>query len=530
MAQNIGTLVSAAIRPNNSLDPIATAYASEIMGGLHKVDTNTDRDAIIFERREWGMLCYVKNLDKTYQLRYSYSSTSIMDNNNWVEFSGSGGGGGFEWIDSGIEVRDSQPLTPTNGDRYLVGLQPGDVITGANWATYSPGYVAQWNSTLTKWDLTTPTNGMSTRVDNEDNAIYRYEGIFPTGAWEKEKSGQVRDLNLTTPNGITYSATSEPPFDSYTKDMVFLSKFSTQNIGNTVSVNINSMGEVLVKKPTPSGVSDLNPFDIQPGIVYSMVYDGTYFQINRPYVNEDLFNVKYYIEPNDYIVVPPYYQYWVYSDLTIDGYLINYGQVIVANGGVIMGLSGSFQNYGSLAFVSFNTGLTTSFNDTATIQFTQSNTIYGLSVSAVVATGSLTASHLNTGSNGGATAGYILSVDSSGVFSWRTPTDGGLLSYSDKNYTMAFNTSGNGQSTGLSISNTPVDGGYVGVFINGQEFEVGYGSTTSAPCYFSNDGGTTARGTISPNNVQVGDILYWNGTVAGTDLYSTWRISLFYQA
>ena len=68
MAQNIGTLVSSAIRPNDSLDPIASAYAVEIKGGLHTSSNSTDRDAIIFERREWGMLCYVVSYNKTYQL------------------------------------------------------------------------------------------------------------------------------------------------------------------------------------------------------------------------------------------------------------------------------------------------------------------------------------------------------------------------------------------------------------------------------------------------------------------------------
>lgn len=460
MSQNVGILVSAAIRPNDTLDPIATAWASDIMGGLHTAASTTDRNSIIFERREWGMMCYVTNQDKTYQLRYGYSSTSIMDNSNWVEFSGSGGGGGTEWIDSVIEVRYSQPSSPTNGDRYLVGLQPGDVISGANWATYSPGIVVQWNSSLSKWDFTTPTDGMSVRVDNEDNAIYKYQGVFPTGSWEKEKSGQVRDVSFTTTNGLSFSATTEPPFDSYTSDMIFLAKFSTANIGNTMSVNINSMGSKLVKKPTPSGVTMLNPSDVVPGVVYSLVYDGAQFQLNRPYVNEDLFNVKYYIEPTDYIMIPPYYQYWVYSDLTIDGTLVNYGQVIIANGGVIMGVSGSFQNYGQIAFVNFGSGMTTSYNDSSTIQFTQSNTISGLSVSAIVKDGSLTASKLSTGTNGGATAGYYLSVDNTGDFAWK-PLDvtevnnglsiiGGTISLGG---TLSQNTTIDGAEYDLTIGN-----------------------------------------------------------------------------
>jgi hypothetical protein len=88
---------------------------------------------------------------------------------------------------------------------------------------------------------------------------------------------------------------------------------------------------------------------------------------------------------------------------------------------------------------------------------------------------------------------------------------------------MSFDTSGNGQFTGLTISQTPLPGGYVGVFVNGQEFEVGYGVTTSVPFYFSDDGGSTSKVTI-----QSGDSLYWNGTFVGFDLYIGWRVSLYY--
>ena len=61
MAQNIGTLITSAIRPNDSLDPIASAYAVEVKGGHHTYATLAERDAIILERREWGMLCTIYN-------------------------------------------------------------------------------------------------------------------------------------------------------------------------------------------------------------------------------------------------------------------------------------------------------------------------------------------------------------------------------------------------------------------------------------------------------------------------------------
>jgi len=300
MAKNVGTLISSAIRPNDSLDPIASAFATEIRGGLHTAIDITTRNAIIFERREWGMMCYVQSDNKTYQLTYNFVSTSIMDNSNWKEFSGSGGsggGGGTEWIDSVISVAFSQPGSPSIGDRYLLGIDSSIVLSGAQWSSFTSSQVAEWNSST--WTLTVPKDGMSVRVDDEDNSIYKYEGNFPTGAWQKEKLGQVRNLAASTSNGVDYIATTTPPISNYNQDSVFLVKFSAQNVGTTASLNINSLGSAYIKKPTPSGVVDLLPSDIQANVVYTVVYDGVDFQLNRPFVNEDLFNVKYYIEPTD---------------------------------------------------------------------------------------------------------------------------------------------------------------------------------------------------------------------------------------
>ncbi len=102
MSQNTGTLVSSAIRPNDSLDPIASAFANEVKGGHHAYASVTERNAIIVERREWGMLTTVyddngdgstSSNNLTYQLKHNYIDTVITNNLNWVEFSGSGGTG-----------------------------------------------------------------------------------------------------------------------------------------------------------------------------------------------------------------------------------------------------------------------------------------------------------------------------------------------------------------------------------------------------------------------------------------------------
>ena len=500
MSKNVGTLISAAIRPVDSDDPIASAYAKEIKGGLHTTDNVSDRNAIIFERREWGMMCYSVADDKTYQLTYNYTSTSIMDNNNWVEFSGSGGGSGSEWVDSVLTIQNSPPVSPSNGDRYMVGSSPS-----GGWIALQSGLIVQWNSVLSQWVSTTPTDGMSLVVDNEDGAIYRYEtygGLypFPLGDWKKERIGQIRDVSFSSVNGASYSATSNPTFNSYVNDMIFLSTFNTTNTGGTVSLNINGMGQVQLKKPTSNGLTNFNPLDIEVGLVYNVIYDGTYFQLNRSFVNEDLFNVKYNVEPNDYIVVPQNYQYWVYSDLQISGNLVNYGQVIIANGSVNI-TGGTFSNYGSLSLINLSTsGLTSSFNSTDTIDFTTQNTIYGLSVSAIVKDMSLTASKLDTGFNGGATAGYFLSVDSAGQFVWSNSTTGAGDGLSQNGGNLDVNV-----GTGITISGDAVTLTNTGVTAGV------YGNSQSIP-FFTVDaqGRLTDAGTISFDFSGFG-----SGTIAG---------------
>jgi hypothetical protein len=86
MAQNTGTLVTAAIRPNDSNDKIATFFANEGRGGHHAYATRVQRDSIIEERREWYMLCTVGDDKITYQLTKGYVNTNIQDNANWTVF------------------------------------------------------------------------------------------------------------------------------------------------------------------------------------------------------------------------------------------------------------------------------------------------------------------------------------------------------------------------------------------------------------------------------------------------------------
>jgi len=279
MSQNTGTLITAAIRPNDSNDPIASAFGNEIKGGHHGYATITERDSIIVERREWGMLVTVYNdptpaNNKTYQLKYNYVNTTITDNLNWVEFSGSGGSGGSEWVDSVLSVSGTEPGSPNVGDRYLLNNSP----SGA-WASY-PNKISEWISAGT-WSYTTPTDGMSVRVDNEDESIYKYEGTYPTGAWIKELVSQVRFITSSSVNGVTYSASPYPVLQSYGTEMIYLTTFGFTNSASA-SLDINGLGYVTIKKLSGTGIVDVSGGDLVPGIVYNLSYDGTYFQANIP--------------------------------------------------------------------------------------------------------------------------------------------------------------------------------------------------------------------------------------------------------
>ena len=221
--------------------------------------------------------------NKTYQLTYGYSSTTLTDNLNWKEFSGSGGSGGGEWLDSVLTVSFSEPVSPSNGDRYLVGRNQSDSISGTNWLPLTPGFIAQWNSSISNWEITYPTNGMSVRIDDEDNSIYRYEGIYTSGGgWQKERESQVRRLVATQTGGGSYSATSTPIFNQYDTDSLYIVKFTNTNVSASVSLNVNGLGHVIVKKTDGYILSDIYSGQIKTGYQYIVTYNGTFFELLDP--------------------------------------------------------------------------------------------------------------------------------------------------------------------------------------------------------------------------------------------------------
>ena len=328
MAQNIGTLVTAAIRPNDSLDLIASAYANEIMGGLHRATASTDRDAIITARREWGMMCYVINEDKMYQLSYNNSSTLLTDNSNWIEFTGGGG------------------------------------------------------------------------------------------------NGSVIHLDAYTIDGHGYTASGTNTIPSYSQDALYIVNFTSVNIGASVSLDIDSLGQRVVKKTDGSSLTHISTGELTTNYQYLVTYNGTEFELLNPGSGSGSgLSNKYYISNTETVTVPSANQYWIYGDLTLDGDIDNYGHVIVANGSLNIG-SGALNNlggtYSNIYFAEID-GLgesnyvprwKTSYMLTAT------SSIYddGEQVTVSAATFSIINDLVIPN---GAVSGYVLTSDSNGVATWQ---------------------------------------------------------------------------------------------------------------
>jgi len=351
MAQNSGTLVIGAVRPNDTLDPIATAFAVEVKGGMHSYATLVERDSIIIQRREWGMLVNIYNdIDAnkgTYQLIYNRVNTDIMDNKNWAKFSGSGSGssGGSFWLDPVLEIRNSQP-SPVNGARYIIGSVP----VGAQWGAIAPNTIVEYDSSSGIWQQTTPLSDMSVRINSDGNAIYRYDGV----SWIKEKVRQVFSLSATSSNAISYTGTSSL-ITSYDTDSLYIVQFATANAGTDVTMNLNGLGSRPVYQQTNYGTASFTGKDLSTSVQYGMYYDGSAFRLNKP-TSEPTFT-RYKIQSNETILVPAYQEYLVYGNLDVDGFLNidPLGKVVVINGALTIGMGGTVSNTGNLQLVTLAT-------------------------------------------------------------------------------------------------------------------------------------------------------------------------------
>lgn len=355
--QNTGTLVTAAIRPNDTLDKIASAYAVEIKGGLHSYATLVDMKNVIVERREWGMLANVYNdptpaNNTTWQLKYGAFNNDITENKNWVKFSsagGAGGGGSAYWIDPVISITESQPGSPSAGDRYILGPTP----SGVDWGALTKDTVVEWDDNLGLWVETTPLESMSVRVVNESNSIYKWNST--DSVWVKENLNQVIRLTATSSNYIDFFS-SNTSFIDYKSEALYVINFATANAGAYVTLDVNGKGPKTIWQQTNYGTASFTGSDISPDVEYTMQYDGSNFRLTKPKADPTF--VRYRILPSETVVVPAYQEYLLYGNLEVNGHLNidPLGKVVVINGALNVN-GGTVSNSGNVQLINLATNI-----------------------------------------------------------------------------------------------------------------------------------------------------------------------------
>ncbi len=305
--QNIGTLISATIRPNDTLDPIASAWSNEIKGGHHSYAIISERDSIILQRRDWGMLVTIFNdpnqsNNRTYQLVRGFSSINIMDNNNWVVFNTSGGSSSSSnsWIDSVIDILDTPPISPNDGERYLVSSIPSGI-----WFDKS-NQVATWNTPLNTWLYYIPEEGDMLVVQNENNCIFRYSfSVNINGSWIRQVFGgipiktYISNETIEVPQNTQYFVYGDLTIDTggvlinygqvvtLNGDLIILDNGIFTNYGEYISPIATNLNEVVTYSKFTTNINVISniPYDIvhnldSEDIVVSVYNNGSLYNID----------------------------------------------------------------------------------------------------------------------------------------------------------------------------------------------------------------------------------------------------------
>ena len=113
-----------------------------------------------------------------------------------------------------------------------------------------------------------------------------------------------------------------------------------------------------------------------------------------------------------------------------------------------------------------------------------------------------------------------------GAAVWVSETDEAILVNANRNMTADVTTGDGDRATATSMAHSPE--GYVEVKVNGglAKLADGQSQKPTSECYFSDDGGGAAK-LIA--NIAAGDLLYWNGSVAGYQLSAADRIDFLYE-
>lgn len=145
----------------------------------------------------------------------------------------------------------------------------------------------------------------------------------------------------------------------------------------------------------------------------------------------------------------------------------------------------------------------------------------GATLSGDINMGTHGVENIGVGSNNQAAAQrrWVLDILASGFAPSISPLNRGMQA--------STTTTDNSLACVTPILAAPPANAWLEVLVNGVSYTIGNGTKAGVPCYFSHDGGLTARAT---GTIATGDLLYWNGSVAGFQLGVTDRIDFLFEA
>lgn len=176
---------------------------------------------------------------------------------------------------------------------------------------------------------TTPTiPASSNHLDGSWLSTDLYVGEFMTNVadervWFRASAGLV-ELNTNTNSDHygdssgtdTYTSTVDPIAFAYTTGMVVRIKFGNANTG-AATLNVSDLGAKSIKK---NGSVALSAGDIKAGAIYTLVYDGTNFQIDN----------------SGYVNAPAISDEWTATTFSAGHYVATAGTWTVASGDVVV--------------------------------------------------------------------------------------------------------------------------------------------------------------------------------------------------
>jgi hypothetical protein len=189
-----------------------------------------------------------------------------------------------------------------------------------------------------------------------------------------------------------------------------------------------------------------------------------------------------------------------------------------ANGSIVVGPSGTQVGYG--------TPVAVGAANNAGAAATAARSDHGHEVTAIVESSGPTPLAI-----GAIAAGQYLARVGGVVQGVSAPADS-TPTTANKEMTASVTVADGDLACATALASTPASTSYVQVIVNGVSVSVATAAAqkTTRACYFSGDGGVTARNMGAGGNIASGDLLYWNGSIAGYQLDATDRISFNYVA